>query len=533
MTYQIFGKKITGPFTIPSGIVATEVPVLEKIAKEIPEIGILTTKSIGLEKREGNNEPIIAQVSPFTFINAVGLRNPGVEEFTKEISQIKIPPFKFLLVSIFGKDEEEFEKVAKKLVKFADGFELNISCPHSTKYGEVVGKEDKLVERIVKRLSPLGKPIFLKISPNLDIENLLKKAIKAGISGITAINTKGPELYLQDGYPVLSNKRGGISGKRIFPIGIECVKKIRKLTSLPIIACGGILTAKELREYEKAGANFFGIGSALAGMTTEEIKLYFKELLQDFKHGTNNAERFLKDNGSRSYKRYKVIQNKFLDKDIFLLRLEGRIEIKPGQFVFLWLPEKGEKPFSVLDDEPLTFLIKIRGYFTKQLSELKRGNVVYLRGPYGNSPQLKGKLLLVGGGTGVAGISLFAKRYKKTIILLAGKEKTFLPYLKEFKKNCEDVFLVTPEKVRDYKKRFLSVLERIIKKFQPHYCLNCGSKEMVESVIEIEKKFLDLKKIYSSTDFLTKCGLGLCGSCATSKGLRSCVDGTFLRPFEL
>ncbi len=49
-------KEISGPFTIPSGIVATEVSVLEKIANEIPEIGILTTKSIGLEKREGNRD---------------------------------------------------------------------------------------------------------------------------------------------------------------------------------------------------------------------------------------------------------------------------------------------------------------------------------------------------------------------------------------------------------------------------------------------------------------------------------------------
>ena len=57
---QIGSKKVM-PFTIPSGIVTTEVSCLERIAQEIPEIGILTTKSIGPEPRAGNREPIFAQ----------------------------------------------------------------------------------------------------------------------------------------------------------------------------------------------------------------------------------------------------------------------------------------------------------------------------------------------------------------------------------------------------------------------------------------------------------------------------------------
>ena len=161
---KLFNKEISVPFTIPSGIVATEVPVLEKIANEIPEIGILTTKSIGSEPKEGNKEPIIAQFSPFSFINAVGLTNPGAEEFAKKLSKIKIPNDKFLLVSIFGSNEEEFKDVAKKLYDFADGFELNISCPHSDKYGQVIGQDKYLTAKIIGKMSSLGKPVFIKRS---------------------------------------------------------------------------------------------------------------------------------------------------------------------------------------------------------------------------------------------------------------------------------------------------------------------------------------------------------------------------------
>jgi len=56
---------------------------------------------------------------------------------------------------------------------------------------------------------------------------------------------------------------------------------------------------------------------------------------------------------------------------------------------------------------------------------------------------------------------------------------------------------------------------------------------MIEKSIELELKYLKPDQIYSSIDFITKCGIGLCGSCASSKGYRSCVDGPFLNPNQL
>ena len=531
--YKIFNKKISGPFTIPSGIVTTGISILEKIANEIPEIGILTTKSIGPEPREGNREPIIAQYSPFSFINAVGLTNPGVEEFRKRISKIKIPPDKFLLTSIFGSNEKEFKEVAEKLVELTDGFELNISCPHSDKYGQAVGQDNAIVEKITKSIVSLGKPVFVKISPNLDVKETVKAAIRGGVSGITAINTKGPELYkyrVEGGWrPVLSNKVGGVSGKAILELGLTSVNKIRELTDLPIIACGGISTKAEVERYKEAGANFFGIGSALSGMNTEEIKQYFHDLLINLEEGTNNAASLLKEKLNMDYQKYTVRENKSLADDLFLLRLDGGIEIGSGQFIFAWLPEKGEKPFSVLDDVPLTLLIQKRGYFTNELSKLKENDFIYIRGPYGNSPKLNEAILLVGGGTGIAALYLFAKKYKKTAVLLGAKDKNHLPYLEKFKVLCEELYLTTENGEMGHKGRATDILPEIIKKTNPEGCLNCGPEAMVKMAIDIESQYLNPEKIYSSIEFLTKCGIGLCGSCATSNGYRSCVDGTFLK----
>ena len=132
MKTTFFGKEVSGEFTIPSGIVTTSASVIERIANSIPQIGVITTKSIGLEEKKGNREPVITQYAPGCFTNAVGLTNPGAKEFVEQLSKIKIPKDKFILTSIFGKNAEEFISVAKIVESVSDGIELNLSCPHTS-----------------------------------------------------------------------------------------------------------------------------------------------------------------------------------------------------------------------------------------------------------------------------------------------------------------------------------------------------------------------------------------------------------------
>ncbi|PIQ69919.1 hypothetical protein COV89_03055, partial [Candidatus Shapirobacteria bacterium CG11_big_fil_rev_8_21_14_0_20_40_12] len=51
---------------------------------------------------------------------------------------------------------------------------------------------------------------------------------------------------------------------------------------------------------------------------------------------------------------------------------------------------------------------------------------------------------------------------------------------------------------------------------------------MIDAVIPLELNISRSQLIYSSLDFMTKCGVGLCGSCATKDGRRLCVDGPFM-----
>jgi dihydroorotate dehydrogenase subfamily 1 len=535
---KIADKEVS-PFTIPSGIITTEPSSIERIAKEIPEIGIITTKSIGPNQKPGNREPILAQYAPGSFVNAVGLTNPGAEEFAKKLSKINFPKNKFLLTSIFGKDKDEFLQVAKILEPFSDGFELNLSCPHAKGYGMQLGQDKDTVAEIVRQISNnTNKPLFAKLTPNApNIGDIAKIAIENGAYGITAINTVGPGYHSNDGNPILTNKVGGMSGAGILPIGLKCVREIRQAVGNEplIIGMGGIKNAQDVIEYKAAGANAFGIGSALYMMTEKRIKQYFSELISDLENNTNFAEKLM-INQNMKYQKITIDELVNVGCDFKVIRTNYKMNnSKAGQFVFAWIPNIGEKPFSIMDNKPLTLGILERGEFTKAITSLKKGDSFYIRGPYGNSiPDLKEKRIgLVGGGCGIAGLYLIAKQlYKNNMldIFLAAKDKKHIPYTKEFKK-FGNVHIITEDGSLGEKGLVTDLLKDYFDfntKSGADYFFNCGSKNMTDAIIPIQMQYTSPEKIFSSLDYMTRCGVGICGSCADEKGLRTCVEGPFM-----
>jgi len=525
---QMIGDKLVMPFTIPSGIVTTEPSCLESIAWEVPEIGILTTKSIGPEPRAGNREPIFAQYAPHCFINAVGLTNPGAEEFARKLSGISLPSDKFLLISIFGKNAEEFVYVARTLGEFADGFELNLSCPHAKGYGMQLGQDPAIVAEIVGAVKNVTqKPIFAKLTPNAaSIGDIAKAAMDTGAYGLTAINTVGPGAYMFDDHYVLTNKVGGLSGRGITPIGIKAVKDItEKLGNVPIIGMGGISTADDVRAYARAGATYFGIGSALAGMTEEDIQGYFPSLIHDLRQGTNIAAGLI-HYVDMTPRPFKVANRIDLAPDFHVLEMSSGLKALPGQFVFAYIPDKGEKPFSVMDTEPLTIGFLGRGCFTKELSQLKAGDTLYFRGPHGSELDVPPdeKVVLVGGGSGICGIYQFAKEHPGAQIFVGAKDKDHIPFLDRLNQYGK-VHIATEDGSLGYHGMITGLLEKELG--EGTFIINCGPAPMVGAVLPIEQRFAERAKIFSSIEYMTRCGVGICGSCADNNGKRTCVEGPF------
>jgi dihydroorotate dehydrogenase subfamily 1 len=535
---NFLGKEISGIYTIPSGIVTTKIQIIEKISKEIPEIGVITTKSIGLEPRKGNREPIFAKYKKDSFVNAVGLANIGAKAFAEQLKNAKIPNDKFILTSIFGKSKEEFVEVAKILAPYSDGLELNLSCPHADGYGMAMGQDPIMVKEITRAVkNNVSIPVIPKLTPNVDdIKIIAKAAVEGGADAICAINTYGPYEFKVDDKPVLSNVKGGQSGKDIFDIGLKCIKSISEVVDIPIIGCGGISDADDVRDYINSGSEIIGIGSALVGMTTNEMKNYFSVLNQDLLSNNNNSKKLLKD-PDMNYKKFILIENEKLDNDFSLLMFNNDYKIKPGQFVFLWIPGVGEKPFSVLDDKPLVLAIKEFGCFTKEAIRLKPGDEVYIRGPYGQEIELNDEeeIILASGGTGLASfykfVKLFNQKYNKKInIFIGASDSNHLFYLEELKK-YSNVYVATNDGSFGHKGFVTTLLDNFLEKNFNQFnkkivFYNCGPPAMIDAIIKIEKKYSE--KIFNSIDYLTMCGVGICGTCTTKDGLRSCVDGPFM-----
>lgn len=547
---NIGGKEVS-PFTIPSGIVMTDVKCAARLLNLVPEIGIWTTKSIGEKERivpegdevlhpnpareYGNREPILAQIANGTFVNAVRLVNPGKDKFKQAVSAANLLGDRVVNASVFGGTIREFVSVIETLDDVVDCFEGNYSCPHSEKGGMAIGTDPKAVYEFTKvSVMATKKPFLAKLTPNTPLIRECAIAAKdGGAFGVVIGNTIGPYVHSFDGHPILTSKiGGGISGRGIRDRQLDCVRQVRQAVGRDFFIWGegGIFTAKDVEAYANAGASFFGMGSALAGMTEEEIKNYFSTLARDLENGENNAEALLKE-VDMSYKKVRITEKINSSYDFKLFKTDFSLKAEPGQFVFAWLPDVGEKPFSVMDDEPLTLGILEKGEFTRKINSLNEGECFYVRGPYGNSidiPQ-NSDVILVGGGCGIAGLFLLAKKFSKKanlLTFLGAKDKEHIPYLNEFRKYGK-VYVSTEDGSKGIKGMVTDLFDKANVN-RNSYFFNCGNKEMVKAVLPLELKISIPDKIYSSVDYMTRCGVGICGSCADEKGRRTCVEGPFI-----
>lgn len=540
-TIEFLGKTLSGPFTIPSGIVATAVPIIDYFFKHSPQIGVMTTKSIGPAPRLGNREPVYSQYAPGCFVNAVGLTNPGAERSAQLFENLVVPNDRFLLTSIFGGNVDEFVAVAKLLAPFSDGLELNLSCPHAKGYGMAMGQDPKLVAEIVAAVkAAVDVPIVPKLTPNVDnIGEIATAAVSAGADALCAINTLGPGYTSAHGQPVLSNEMGGMSGKGVVPIALKCLREIASAVDVPLIGCGGISSADDVRAYANAGARVFGVGSALTGMTSEDIRDYFQVLADDCANDTNQAETQVRYNVDMSFKPVTLVDNKRVSDDIAILTFDRAIDIKAGEFIFLWVPGLGEKPFSALTDDPLSLVVINLGEFTKQLIELPPGTEAYVRGPHGQpaAPGADAHVIAVAGGTGLAAVYQLARDHtSKTAgqadIFVGARSADRLYFLEECAQ-AANLHVATDDGSLGHHGVVTALLDEYLAGLSSEALgklafYNCGPEPMVHAAVAVQQKYCAPRQIFSAIDYLTKCGVGICGACAAPDGRRLCVDGPFL-----
>ncbi|MFT4614161.1 MAG: dihydroorotate dehydrogenase subfamily 1 [Bacteroidia bacterium] len=537
MNTEFFGRTLSGPFTIPSGIVSTATPIIQYIFDHMPQVGVLTTKSIGLEAREGYREPVLSQYAPGCFVNAVGLTNPGAERSLELLGALEIPDDRFLLTSIFGSSIEEFVAVARLLAPVSNGLELNLSCPHAKGYGMAMGQDPELVRAITAAVKAVVSiPVIPKLTPNTDnIGAIAAAAVAGGADGFCAINTVGPGYTSAHGHPVLSNGAGGLSGKGVLPIGLKCVREVAAVTDKPIIGCGGVSSAADVRAFQDAGAAIVGVGSALTGLTTDEIGDYFVTLANDMEAQTNRAESHIRYDIDMDFTPVTLVETQRVCEDIALLKFDRKVNVQAGEFIFLWIPGLGEKPFSALTDDPFSLIVIDVGEFTHALMDLPAGTTAYVRGPHGIpvSPDEDAHIMAVAGGTGLAAVYQVARDFGNAEVFLGARSANRLYYLDECRQ-IADVQIATDDGSEGFRGLVTELLRERLQQMSSAELdklvfYNCGPAPMVHAAIAVEREFCRPDQIFSAIDYLTKCGVGLCGACAAPDGRRLCVDGPFLQ----
>jgi len=403
-----------------------------------------------------------------------------------------------------------------------------------------MGQDPEMVKAIVSAVkAAVDVPVIPKLTPNVDrIEDIGLAALEAGADGLCAINTVGPGYTESHGHSVLSNGMGGMSGSGVLPTALKCIRALKTITDKPIIGCGGLSTADDCRAAISAGASIIGVGSALTGMDTEDMNTYFRQLQTDLDKGTNKAKAGLNLDLDMDFAPYKVVANDPVCDDITVVTLDGNINIQAGEYVFVWIPGVGEKPFSCLTDSPLRLAVIDVGQFTSACYQLKPGDEVYIRGPHGAPvmPKDEANIICVAGGTGLAAVYQVARDFGSNDTpaqIFAGARSADRLYFTEECKDIAEVHIATDDgsagfngRVTDALRDYLETLDANTLARTEFY--NCGPEPMIHAAEAVQREFVESSQMFSAIDYTTKCGVGICGACASPDGRRICVDGPFI-----
>ena len=223
---------------------------------DISVLGGAATKGLTLAPRLGNPVPRIAE-SRGVILNAVGLQNPGVEQFIAEDLQWLKGKTR-VVANVAGSTLSDYAEICARLDGLVDFIELNISCPNVKCGGMAFGIRPESIKEVTKvaKSSLRHTPLMVKLSPNVESIAVNARAAEAGGADcISLVNTfTGMAIDIERRTPIIANNTGGVSGAGIKPIAVRMVYEAARAVSLPVVGMGGITCAEDAIEFLMAGA---------------------------------------------------------------------------------------------------------------------------------------------------------------------------------------------------------------------------------------------------------------------------------------
>ncbi len=238
----------------------------------------------------------------------------------------------------------------------------------------------------------------------------------------------------------------------------------------------------------------------------------------------------------------KILEKKLVRfPDIFYYRLDAPLiaaKAKPGQFVIIRLNNEGERiPLSLADINPqegtISLMVMSVGKTTSEMSTLTQGeDILDVCGPLGQPTHIEkvGKVILVGGGFGVAPLFPIAKAFKaegnEVTAILGARNKDLLIYEKEMRAACDEVLITTDDGSKGLKGVVTDALKQKLEQHAADIIVAIGPPVMMKFVSRTSEPF-GVKTIVSLNPIMID-GTGMCGGCRVQVGGKTrfaCTDG--------
>lgn len=265
---EAMGLSFEGPFGLAAGFDKNAIAIraLGEIGFSHVEIGTVTAIP-----QSGNETPRLFRLKKDrALINRMGFNNDGAEVIAKRLGKLRSSKKKLPVIGInIGKSRvvdvkdavADYEKSAALLAPYADYIAVNVSSPNTPglrSLQEVASLRPILQAVIAKSL---GKPVLVKIAPDLadeDVVEVAKLAKELNLAGVIGTNTTISRENLQTtASDVAAMGAGGLSGPPLNDRSLEVLKVLRKNLNANqiVISVGGVETHDQLLQRLNAGAN--------------------------------------------------------------------------------------------------------------------------------------------------------------------------------------------------------------------------------------------------------------------------------------
>ena len=259
---EFLGFQMNTPLTGASGTFGFGSEYEDFLSMEA--VGAVISKGITPLPRAGNEGVRIAE-TPSGMLNCIGLENPGVDVFLRDIlPQARRLKTRFIVNMSAGSTEDYGELAARLDVAGIDAVEVNISCPNVKEGGIVFGTDPKAAAAVTESVRKhTKKPVIVKLSPNVTDITVMAKAVEAaGADAVSLINTlTGMAVDIDARRPLLGNITGGLSGPAVKPVALRMVWQTAKAVSIPVLGLGGISSWKDAVEFMLVGARIVSVGA--------------------------------------------------------------------------------------------------------------------------------------------------------------------------------------------------------------------------------------------------------------------------------